>query len=103
MDNCTDLIGEIKCSICSYKTHLVEAMNEHIDSEDHKRNISRCNKVCVIKESHIQCRCKYCGLVMRAFSGLKRHTKLKHPNQEVTSPEVKRIVGVHNRPRCEIC
>ena len=103
VENCMDLIGEIKCSICSFKTHLVEAMNEHIDSEDHKMNISRCNKVCVIKESHIQCRCKYCGLVMRAFSRLKRHIKLKHPNQEVTSPAVKRRVGVRNRPRCRIC
>ena len=102
-DNCTDLIGEIKCSICSFKTHLVEAMTEHIDSEEHKMNVSKCNKLCVIKESHIQCRCKYCGLVMRAFSRLKRHIKLKHPNKEITSPASKRKAGVHNRPRCKIC
>ena len=103
VENCLDLIGEIKCTICIFKTHLVEAMNEHIDSEEHKMNVSRCNKVCVIKESHIQCRCKYCGLVMRAYSRLKRHIKLKHPNQEVTSPAIKRRHGVLNRPRCQLC
>lgn len=101
--NCADLIGEIKCSICCFKTHLNQAIIEHIDSEDHKKNISKCNKLCVIKESHVQCRCKYCGLVMRAFSRLKRHIILKHPNKEITLPAVKRKVGVHNRPRCEIC
>ena len=102
-NNCADLVGEIKCSICSFKTHLNEAIVEHIDSDEHKKNVSKCNKLCVIKESHVQCKCKYCGLVVRAFSRLKRHIILKHPNKEITSPAVKRKLGVHNRPRCEIC
>ena len=102
-NNCVELIGEIKCSICSFKTHLHEAMVEHIDGEEHKANVSKCNKLCVFKESHVQCQCKYCGLSVRAYSRLKRHIILKHPEKEVTAPAVKRRVGVHNKPRCSVC
>ena len=102
-NNCIELIGEIKCSICSFKTHLHEAMIEHINGKEHKENVSKCNKLCVIKESHVRCQCKYCGVIVRAYSRLKRHIILKHPDKEVTSPAVRRKVGVHNRPRCSVC
>ncbi|XP_045192382.2 zinc finger protein 62 homolog [Mercenaria mercenaria] len=102
-ENCEDLVGEIQCTLCRFKTHSREEVDQHIESADHVEKIGKRNRICIIKECHAGCVCKFCGLKMHSFERLQRHIKLKHADGKVVSGVQKKVIGVRNRPKCPEC
>jgi KRAB domain-containing zinc finger protein len=102
-ENCEDLVGEIQCTLCHFKTHSREEIAEHFDSTEHVEKIGKRNKICIIKECHAGCVCKFCGLKMHSYERLQRHIKLKHADGKVVTGVLKREIGVRNRPKCAEC
>lgn len=102
-ENCRNLIGEIQCSCCRYKTHYLEELRGHLESAEHAERIQKRDRICIIKECHAGCKCKFCGLQMHSFERLVQHVNLKHADGKVVSGVHKRVIGVRNRPKCSKC
>ena len=102
-ENCEDLVGELQCTLCQYKTHSREDIDQHFDSCEHNEKIEKRNRICIIKECHAGCVCKFCGLKMHSFERLQRHIKLKHADGQVVTGVQKKVIGVRNRPKCAEC
>ena len=98
-----NLVAEMICSLCKFRTHYNEELLQHMNTEEHIINIRKRAKICIIKESHVKCKCKYCDLTMNSHTRLKRHVALKHKDKEFVSGVVKRQIGVRNTPICYIC
>lgn len=102
-ENWEGLVGEMLCTLCRFKTHFFEEIYKHLESTEHVERIQKRNRICIIKECHTGCECKFCGLKMHSFRRLQLHIKLKHADGKVIEGVQKRIIGVRNRPKCPDC
>ncbi|KAL4235063.1 hypothetical protein ACF0H5_006701 [Mactra antiquata] len=102
-ENCKNLVGEMQCTLCRYKSHSLEAILEHIAADEHLAKIGKHNRICVVKECHASCTCKYCGIETYSYTRLQQHIKKKHADRKIVHGVKKRQVGVRNRPKCEQC
>ncbi|KAH3774513.1 hypothetical protein DPMN_175895 [Dreissena polymorpha] len=102
-NNCSDLVGEMMCTLCSFKTHQNSEMLKHFVTESHMVKIHENKYACILKQNLVGCKCKFCGLEMRSIKRLTRHVVLKHADKKPVEGVTKRQIGVRNRPICSLC